>query len=79
MAYAAHFGIEPHLASLLARLAGGSVVPALKVSICRLRQALESEAIDTVRGGYQLTEVGMRECATAVEEFRAWVNQGRVA
>ena len=40
------------------------------VRINRLRQALETEAIDTVRGqGYRLTEVGLAECRQAITEF----------
>jgi DNA-binding response OmpR family regulator len=48
----------------------GSTHENVMVRINRLRQAMEAEAIDTVRGdGYRLTEVGLAECRQAIAEF----------
>jgi hypothetical protein len=44
---------------------------AMMTAVCRLRQALDCEAIDSKPGcGYRLTEIGMDECKAAITWFR---------
>lgn len=78
LAFAVMFAIPPNLARLLARMNAGETVNALRVNVWTLRRALEPESIDTVPGGYRLTDVGQAECNRAVGEFLNWVN-GRYA
>lgn len=78
MAFATMFGLAPHLAELLARLATGQPLNAPRISVARLRRALDPEAIDTTARGYQITEIGVAQCEAAIQDFRAWVT-GRAA
>lgn len=49
-----------------ARLRPGTV----KTHICRVRQALDVEAIDSGRRqGYVLTEIGRHECSEAIRQM----------
>jgi hypothetical protein len=75
LAYQAVFGLQPRLAQLLAKLARERRIVALRVDVCRLRQALAPESIDTMDGRYALTDVGRRECQQARSEFSSWVRR----
>lgn len=79
LAFGIWFGLAPHLAALLAEMFAGLTITTFRTNIHKLRNALNSEAIDTTPAGYRLTETGLSECAQAVVEFEAWVTGGRSA
>ncbi len=62
--------LNPSRIAMLAGVQAGSV----KVHIHRIRQALDSEAVDCAHGGYALTEPGVSECRAVLwtigEELR---------
>lgn len=76
------FGLRPSEAATLCVLfqARGRLLPALQIAaevdateatlrranIPRLRQAMETEAIDTADGGYRLSEIGLEECQAVI-------------
>lgn len=65
--YAAEGGVRPASAIATAADVRAGTVAYL---ICRLRSAMDAEAIDTVPGvGYRLTEVGLAECRAALASF----------
>ncbi len=55
--------------SRLALLTGLSE-SSVEVYLCRIRQDMEAEAIDTIKGMYGLTDVGAAECRLAIREYR---------
>lgn len=77
------FGLPPAESAVLASLFDGRAATPAQIAtaaevragtveylICQLRKSLEAEAIDFVPGaGYQLTEVGVAECRTALERM----------
>lgn len=73
LAFSTIFGLQPHLAHVLASMFVGDEVRVLRTHIHRLRAALTEEAIDTTTQGYRLTDVGMVECTGALADFRAWI------
>ena len=79
LAFSAMFGLQPALAHALAVMFAGETITAMRTTIHRLRAALTDEAVDTLPEGYRLTEVGHEECNQAIQEFRAWVIEGRTA
>lgn len=75
LAFGTWFGLPRHQAMLLTELYERSApVFARRVHICALRRALETEAIDTHRGAYRLTEIGRLECQSALAQFTRWIN-----
>lgn len=79
LAFATMFGLAARHAAVLDQLAQGQPIRGLlRVDICALRRALDTEAIDTTPRGYMLTDAGRAECRIAVDEFTAWVT-GRAA
>jgi predicted ArsR family transcriptional regulator len=86
MAFGEWLGIPPSQARMLAALysqpgplkahelslACGVTEGAVRWHVCRLRSALNSEALDCDRGrGYRLTEVGRSECRAVIASM-AW-------
>lgn len=73
LALSTMFGLQPHLATILASMFAGATVAPMRTHIYKLRAALACEAIDTTPEGYRLTEVGVRECREAIAAFAEWV------
>jgi hypothetical protein len=93
-AFRDYFGLEPRTAEILRALykANGVCLSAealgltgscLRLHICRLREAMEPEAIDRNAGAYALTEIGLGECKAALwlmaEEYRKLAEELRAA
>ena len=82
-AYVQYFGIRNDAAAILTLLEAAKGKPValmdfirpgvveteghLRWAVCLLRRALNVEAVDTIKGGYALTEVGQAECRKARE------------
>jgi hypothetical protein len=79
LAFSTIFGLQPHLAHLLADMFAGAAVRAMRTQVHKLRAALTEEAIDTTSDGYSLTEVGKGECDQALVDFRAWIEGEKAA